>query len=139
MKKNNEYKGTIKLVHPITINGKQVSQLTYNTDEIDGNLFMEAETQSKIASNYKGGMAPIELNNGLHLYLGYAAIIAVNRDVDWNDLNRLKGRDLITIMQVGRSFTVVSEDESAENSSGEPTETTQESTTPASPTSEKEG
>lgn len=128
-------KQKLTLIHPVSINGKQISELEYDTDEIDGALFMEAEVQQKAATSYKGGMAPMEFNTGLHLYLGMAAVIAIHRDYDWTDLSRLKGRDIVQLAQVGRSFITGSAEESQEKSSDEHTETMPESTTPASPTS----
>lgn len=141
MKKDNNFKtkGSVTLSLPITINGTQVSELSFNSDEIDGNLYMEAEAMAGAATKYKGGMTVVEFNTGLHLYLGYAAIIAVNKNIDWNDLLRIKGRDLMKIMQIGRSFILGSEDDSTESSSEEPSETTPGSTTHQSQTSKEEG
>lgn len=125
-------KKKLTLSAPITINGKPVKELDYDVEAIDGALFLEAETQQKTATNFKGGMAPLEFNTGLHLYLGMAAIIAINPTIDWSDLSRVKGRDLVELVKVGRSFIQGDSAESSqEKNSAEHTETSPESTTQA--------
>ena len=81
--------------------------------------------------------AAAEFDFGLHLYLGFAAIIAVNPSYDFADLERIKGRDVVEVMAIGRNFMLKSDETSPESDSGEPTETTPESTTPARPTSKE--
>ena len=74
----------------------------------------------------------------LHLYLGFAAIVAVNPSYDFSDLERIKGRDVVEVMTIGRNFMLASgEKTQTGDDSGEPTETTPESTTPARQTSKK--
>ena len=75
--------------------------------------------------------AAAEFDFGLHLYLGYAAIVAVNPTYDFSDLERMKGADVVEVMAIGRNFMLKSESEPQENDSAEPTATTPESTTPA--------
>lgn len=124
-------KKKLKLATPIIINGKPIDSFDYDVDEISGELFMEAEIQQKSATNYKGGMSPMEFNTGLHLYLGMAAIIALDSKVDWSDLLRIKGKDIVKIVAIGRTFITGSEGDSQASSSDEPTETSPESTTQA--------
>ena len=81
--------------------------------------------------------AAAEFDFGLHLYLGFAAIIAVNPSYDFADLERMKGHDVVEVMAIGRNFMLKSDEASTESDSDEPTETTPESTTPARPTSKK--
>ena len=129
--------GILNLQHPIKINGKDVGTLTYDSSAIDGVLFATAE--SKHRSVVKKGVsvaAAVEIDFGLHLYLGYAAIIAVNPDIDFSDLERCKGHDLIEIMYIGRNFIMGSVASQA-SSSDAPTETLPASTTQASATSKK--
>jgi hypothetical protein len=81
--------------------------------------------------------AAAEFDFGLHLYLGYAAIIAVNPSYDFSDLERIKGHDTVEVMAIGRNFMLKSDEDAQENDSDEPTETTPESTTPARQNSKK--
>ncbi len=121
--------GIIKLRNPITIaiDGKEVrvAELKYNTDEITGSLFCEADTKRRLAAGAKNvSIAPAaEFDYGLHLYLGYAACIAADHRIDFSDMERIHGSDLVDVMAVGRNFIMKSES-SAQSTSDEPTETT---------------
>lgn len=128
----------ITLHNPITINGKTVSELSYDTNEITAIQFAEADAKRKVAAGMKNvTITPaVEFDFGLHLYLGYAAVIAVNPDYDFSDLERIHGADIIEFMGVGRNFLLKSEG-SQENSSDEQSETTPEPSTPALQTSKK--
>lgn len=125
-------KGSIKLANPITVNGKTVTLLQYNTDEITGALFCEADAKRRIAAGTRNvAIAPAaEFDYGLHLYLGYAACIAVESEMDFSDLERIHGADVVEIMALGRNFIMKSED-SAQSNSDEPTDTTAAATTQA--------
>lgn len=124
---------TLKLKNPIKIDGKEVKELTYDINEIDALLFAEADAKKKAATGMKTmSLSPAaEFDPGLHLYLGFAAIIAVNRDIDFTDLERMKGRDTMEVMKIGRNFMLSSEEDSQGSDSDELSETTPESTTPA--------
>lgn len=129
---------TLKLKNPIKIDGKDVSELTYDSNEIDGLLFAEAEASRKDAAGKRMSAAPVvEVDFSLHLYMGYAAIIAANRNYAFSDLERIKGTDVLDVMKIGRNFIMKSETEQQESDSDEPSETTQESTIPA-PANSKE-
>lgn len=130
---------TLKLKNPIMIDGKEVAEVTYDTNEIDGILFATAESKRKAAAGMKNTtITPAaEFDFGLHLYLGFAAIVAVNPAYDFSDVERIKGRDVVEVMGIGRNFMLASDQESQENDSDEPIETTPESTTPARPNSKK--
>lgn len=132
-------KDTLKLKNPIMINGEQVAEVTHDSNEIDGILFATAESKRKAAAGMKNtSIAPAaEFDFGLHLYLGFAAIVAANPSYDFSDVERIKGRDLVGVMAIGRNFMLASEKEQQQNDSGEPTETTPESTTPARQSSKK--
>ncbi|MBO5953355.1 MAG: hypothetical protein J6Q53_04445 [Oscillospiraceae bacterium] len=129
-------KGTIKLDNPIAvaIDGKQVqlAELKYDTNEITGALFCEADSKRRFAAGAKNvSIAPAaEFDCGLHLYLGFAAIIAADSNIDFADLERIHGADLIDVMEVGRNFIMKSED-SAQSNSDDHSETTAEPTTQA--------
>ena len=130
---------TLKLKNPIMINGEQIAEVTYDSNEIDGILFATAESKRKSAAGLKNtSITPAaEFDFGLHLYLGFAAIVAVNPSYDFSDVERIKGHDIVEVMSIGRNFMLASEAEPQPNASGEPTETTPESTTPARPNSKK--
>ena len=129
----------LKLKNPILIDGKTVSEVSYDTNEIDGILFATAESKRKAAAGMRNAtITPAaEFDFGLHLYLGYAAIIAVNQAYTFEDVERIKGRDLVEVMAIGRNFMLRSEEEQPESDSDEPTETTPESTTRAQQSSKK--
>ena len=57
--------------------------------------------------------------------------------MDFSDLERIKGRDVVEVMRIGRNFILASETGQPESDSDELTETTPESTTPAQQTSKK--
>ena len=132
-------KNTLKLINPIKINNKDVAEMDYDTNEITVALFAEAEGKRKVAAGMKNvGITPAaEFDYGLHIYIGMAAIIAVNPDYDFSDLERIKGHDTVALMGIGRNFILKSEPESPESDSGELAATTPESTTQAPPTSKK--
>ena len=133
MKKENLTSGTLLLKNPIKIDGKEVTAVTYDSNEIDGILFATAEAKKKAAAGMKNTtIAPAaEFDFGLHLYLGYAAIVAANPSYDFSDVERIKGRDVVKVMAIGRNFMLASDKEQQENDSDEHTETTPESTTQA--------
>ena len=83
--------------------------------------------------------AAAELDYSLHLYMGYAAIIAVNPSYSFEDVERMKGRDVTEVMKIGRNFIIKSEKASTEKSSDEHTETTHGSTTRADSSSNENG
>lgn len=132
-------KGTIKLKTPITVNGQQVTELTYDTEEITADLFSAADAHRRIAAGVKNVtiVPTAELDFPLHPYLGYAAIIAVNPQYDFSDLERVKGKDMLKIMEIGRNFILQSEG-SGQSTSDEPSEITAEPTTQAPPTLKKD-
>ena len=134
MKKN------ITLFNPIMVDGKQVKILSYDANEITAAGFIEAEAKRKNVAGRAMSITPAaEFDFGLHLYLGFAAIIAVNSGYDYSDLERIKGNDVVAVMGIGRNFMLKSEEDAPENESEEPSETTQGSTTQASQSSKKSG
>lgn len=121
------------------INGNSITEMNYDSNEINGTLFAEAESKRKAAAGRKDmQLAPAaEFDFSLHLYLGFASIVAVNPSYDFSDLERIKGRDVVEVMRIGRNFILASETGQPESDSDELTETTPESTTPAQQTSKK--
>lgn len=108
---------TLKLNNPIKINGKEVSELTYDVNEITCEAFIDAEYRKFGSASKKGvNAAALEMDYSMQLQLGFAAILAVNRDIDYTDLERLKGTDLMQVMRIGRNFTVASAEQKATDS-----------------------
>lgn len=132
--------GKINLKNSIEINGKKVKTLTYDTDAITAAQFAEADARKMRASGSKGGnlSGAVELDYSFHLYLGFAAIIAVNSEIDFSDLERIKGYDVMEVMKVGRNFIMKQGEDSPADDSVEQSETTPEPSTPQSQSS-KEG
>lgn len=130
-------KEILKLKNPIMIDGERVSELTYDADEITGLLFAEAEAKHRAVVQSATMTPAAEFDFGLHLFLGYAAIIAVHEapkggSVAFEDLQRIKGKDVVAVMRIGRNFILVSEKAQQESDSDAPAETLPASTTPAS-------
>jgi len=94
-------KETLKLRKPLTINGKKVKELTYDFEEIDGNLWDEAAQRSnKSDRNYNIAM----YDYIFHKNLFYAAVIAVNPEISWEDLDRITGFDIQSVANTGLFF-----------------------------------
>lgn len=127
-------KKTLELRQSIEINGKKITKLEYDTEAITSELFCAAFSYA--ASKNESGrakMAVAEMDASLHLYLGFAAIIACDSSIDMSDLERIKGIDIMTIAGIGRNFTCQTVEEDSDPSNSEqPAEATQESITPAS-------
>ncbi len=131
--------GILKLKNPIEINGKKVAELSYDTDAITATHFAEADARKMRASGAKGGnlSGAVELDYSFHLYLGFAAIVSVNPEIDVADLERLKGYDVMEVMKVGRNFIMKPGEASPADGSAEQSETTPEPSTPQSQNSKK--
>ena len=126
--------GKIQLTNAIEINGKKVKTLSYDTDAITAAQFAEADARKMRASGSKGGnlSGAVELDYSFHLYLGFAAIVAVNPEIDFSDLERIKGYDVMEVMKVGRNFIMKRGEDSPADDSVEQSETTPEPSTPQS-------
>lgn len=133
---------TLKLNHPIQVGtqegAKELTELTYDPEEITPQMFARADAKKGKAGG-TSGVSMAEVDYGMHLYLGFMAILAVNPQLDLNDLERIKGSDLVVVMHIGRNFMLLKSAGSASSSSGEQSETTPESSTPPSPTSSAKG
>lgn len=129
---------TIHLHTPLMVNDRPRHELTYDPMAITVSQFCEAEGHKFASSNGKVSMSTHECDHGMHLYLGMMAIIAVNPDIDIRDLERIKGYDLVQIVNIGRNFILrgagaIASDQKQSESSSEPTPNI---TTPASETSD---
>ena len=135
-------KNTLMLDNPLKVNEKQLTELAYDTNEITAQMFAEADANKMRASGSKGGnlSGAVELDYGLHLYLGFAAIASVNPELSLSDLERIHGFDVMKVMRIGRSFiTGKSGGTSSPSSSGERSETTPGPSAPQPESSENEG
>lgn len=130
-------KNTLILDNPILINGKTVTELDYDLNEITALQFADADahrllaTTSRFGGTKSGNNISAELDYTFHLYLGIAAVIAVNPEYDVSDLERVKGDDVRQLMGIGRNFILgrVGGSESPDETSDDVSETTLEPTT----------
>lgn len=132
-------KKTLELKHPIMIDNKEVTELTYDVEEITAALYSEADTKRRIAAGVRNVTATpsAEIEFGLHAYVGMAAVIAVNPNYAFEDLERVKGSDMLDLQDIGRRFLLRVE-ESGQKESGKQSATTPEPTTPASESSKSD-
>lgn len=97
-------KNIFKLENPIKVTGVERTELTYDYFEITNDLYLEAAMKSSRVGNTINTAAVRELNEALAFCFGKAAIIAANRDISWEDLEQLKGFDLLSVSNIGRFF-----------------------------------
>lgn len=104
---------TIKLQKPILVDGERVSELTYDAGAITAEQFIEAEAYAaNISANRQRPYNKVaELDSGFHLALGMEAVIAANEGYTLEDLSRVRGMDLVRLMEIGRNFTMRSAEE----------------------------
>lgn len=128
--------GILKLENSILVDNKSVTEVSYDTNEITAALFAEADMKRRMAAGAKNvSIIPAaEFDFALHLYLGFAAIIAINPRYTFEDMARIHGTDIIEVMGIGRNF-ILRSDASQESSSDEQSETTAEHSTQAQQTS----
>jgi hypothetical protein len=134
-------KGEIVLDNPVLIDGKPVNSFAYDANEITADLFMDAEALL-LKRRTRAGAAAVEakLDYGFQLCLGFAAIVAVNSGVAFEDLMRLKGNDVSLVRDVGRDFILgQSADGSGATSSESSSGTMPESSTLLPPSSGDSG
>ena len=123
-----EMKQKLTLDSPIMVDGKEVSELTYDTSEITVEQFMLASNKSQQA----GAMKVKETDYALHLYLGFMAVLAINHEIMLEQLENIKGMDVIKFADVGLLFTLRSaEGPSEENSLEEQSENSADTSTQA--------
>lgn len=122
----------ITLGKPIEINGVERSTLTYDTDKLTIEQFAKAEGGAREKTQSVIGMA--EFDYTLHFYIGAYSVISVNPEIDITDMERISGRDIMKVANIGRFFTMRSE-ESEEDDSDVPSESTPENSQPRSQTS----
>ena len=130
-------KNIIKLENPIKVTGKERSELTYDYFEITNDLYLEAAMKSSRIGNTMNTAAVREMNEALALCFGKAAIIAANSDISWEDLDQIKGFDLLSVANVGRFFITRKREDSGRNPSGEQAADTPSDSTQAPEKSEE--
>lgn len=94
----------IKLRKPILINGVERTELTW-TEDISPEQFMEADSH---AHSTRTSISVTEMDNGLQFWLGAMMVCAANPEIDPKDLEQLRGRDILTLLKVGRFLTTAS-------------------------------
>jgi len=110
-------KETLTLECAIKINGSEVTELTYDAFEITALQFSEACARSAALDKTKSFTFKMRENDyALHLYLGMMAVIAVNPDIDINDLERIKGYDALKLADIGLLFILRRLGETSEES-----------------------
>lgn len=115
---------SIELFKPIEINGKKIKKLSYDIDEISFALQVKAEAEAKKEMQKNGVyVGNQEFDYAYHTCLGMAAIIAVNPEIDWMDLKRIKGRDVNKLTVIGRTYFFGSEEPDASTSDDAPDST----------------
>ena len=119
-------KNTLVLENPIKINNEIVKELTYDPQEITAEQFSIACAKSSAMEKTKTVTLKVKENDySLHMYLGMMAVIAVNPHISVEDLERIKGFDILSLTNIGTFFTLRRQAEiSEENNSEEPSETT---------------
>ena len=119
---------TISLRAPVLIDGEQVRELTYDIDSITPDQFVEAEVLAAniAASIRKVSTKVVELDTGFHYYLGVMAVIAANPTYSVQDVERVKGPDVMKIMRVGRNFTTSDAEEDEDEASASITDAADE-------------
>ena len=122
---------TIELRKPVAIDGEQVSELSYDIDLITPDQFIEAEVRAAERATRLGKMQAkvVELDASFHYYLGVMAILAANPAYMVQDVDRIKGPDILKVMRVGRNFMTADagEDEDEGSASTEEDGTDQDS------------
>lgn len=127
-------KKSFKLDEPIKVNGNLVTELFYDPMEITAAMFSEACARSAALDKNKAITFKVRQSDyALHLYLGMMAVTAVMPEVDISDLERIKGYDVLELTDIGLLFICRKWGEpSEENSSGEPSEATPNTSTAVS-------
>ena len=125
-------KNYFELDNPIKVSGKERTELAYDYFEITNDLYLEAAMRSSRIGSTMNSAAAREMNEALVFCFGKAAIIAANSDISWEDLDQLKGFDLLSVANIGRFFITRKRETSEQNHSGEQSEHTPNDSTQAS-------
>lgn len=96
---------TIKLLNALEINGEKRKELSYDIEALSAEQFAECSVKAGLVSN-----RVMELNATLHEKIGQYAVINTDRDIDSADLDRLTGRDIVSLAKIGRDIFVPEKD-----------------------------
>lgn len=120
--------GVITLRKPVLIDGEEVRELAYDIDEIGSEQFMEADARAAAkAAGVDGPVVKVpELDTGFHFYLGVMAVLAANPGYMVEDVERVKGPDLMQVARVGRNFMTAGAEEDEDEDFPEPEDETGE-------------
>lgn len=110
-------KNTLVLDNPIKINNEIVKELTYDAQEITAEQFSIACAKSAALDKTRAVTLKAKENDySLHMYLGMMAVIAVNPHISVEDLERIKGFDILDLTNIGTFFIVRKSAEPSEES-----------------------
>ncbi len=111
-------KETIFLQKPLKVNGKDLTQLNYDIDEISIEHVSRAEAEKAkiLGKNAVAGIKVAQTDLLLHLHLGFQAIMICQPEIDIEDLKRIKGYDLTQIAGIGTRFFIPPTSQHQENS-----------------------
>lgn len=110
---------SIELRKPVRIDDEMVDELTYDVDKVTPEQFIEAEIlAANVATQHRMvSTKVVELDAGFQYYLGVMAIIAENPEYSVQDIERIKGPDVLTVMKVGRNFMTAGAEEDEDEDS----------------------
>ncbi len=89
----------LRLLHPVEVTGVSKREFEYDIEQLTVDQFIQCSNRAGIMVN-----KVMEINVALHEQLAKQAIMNVNRDTDITDLDRIKGRDVVSLARVGRSM-----------------------------------
>ena len=95
-------KGTVELKRPILIDGKEVKELSYDTDKISVELYLKAVNAAMAKGNGITGIN-IKVDAGVQLMIGLYSVVAENPAYDITDVERVTGADLMNFVDIGRT------------------------------------
>ncbi len=128
-------KGIVTLRKPVRIGGEEVRELSYDTDKISVDMYMKAMNRVVTLGNGITG-ANVKIDAGAQLVLGMYAVIADNPKYEIEDIELIKGGDLMQFQEIGMAFTLGREDQT-EEPSDQQSEPTHKRTTQTSQDSDK--
>lgn len=122
---------TLKLDQPLLVNGENRTELQYDALEITAEQYLECCQRAVEKNKSKTiSLKAKENDYALHFYLGCAAVIAVNPEISFEDMERIKGFDTLKLTDIGWLFILrKSGEHSQENNFDEQSENTAEFST----------
>lgn len=93
----------IQLSYPIKINGKRVSELTFDETSVTGVLLAAADKAYLRMMNGEVAGMP-SLDPTYQMYVGFASVLAVNPQYTFEDLQNLRWTDCGVFQQIGLRF-----------------------------------